>query len=51
MEKRRINVNPLYEFCETEESTKSKVVGQLVRTRNPMKNTQKLENAGVSRVI
>ena len=50
-EKRRIITNPLYEFRETEESTKNKVVGTLVRTGNPMKNTQKLENAGISRVI
>lgn len=51
MEKRRINVNPLYEFVETKESTKNKVVGQLMRTKNPMKNIQKLENAGVDRKI
>jgi len=50
-EKRKIITNPLYEFRETEESTKTKVVGQLIRTDNPMKNTQKLENAGISRVI
>jgi pilus assembly protein CpaF len=51
MEKRRINVNPLYEFRETKENSKNKVVGQLVRTENPMKNIQKLENAGIDRVI
>ena len=51
MEKRRINVNSLYEFRETKESTKNKVVGQLVRTENPMQNTEKLENAGIGRVI
>jgi len=50
-EKRKIIINPLYEFRESEESTKNKVVGKLTRTENPMKNTQKLENAGVSRVI
>ena len=50
-EKRRIIINPLYEFRETEGSTKKKVVGQLTRTENPMKNTQKLENAGIDRVI
>ena len=50
-EKRRINVNPLYEFRESSASTKNKVVGMLTRTDNPMRNTQKLENAGVTRVI
>ena len=50
-EKRRIIVNPLYEFRETKESTKGKVIGELVRTDNPMQNTQKLESAGISRVI
>jgi pilus assembly protein CpaF len=50
-EKRKIIINPLYEFCESKESTKNKVVGQLERTKNPMKNIQKLENAGIDRVI
>ena len=50
-EKRRIIINPLYEFRETKESSKTKVAGQLTRTENPMKNTQKLENAGVDKVI
>ena len=50
-EKRRIVTNPLYEFRESKESTKSKVIGQLTRTENAMISTQKLENAGVSRVI
>jgi pilus assembly protein CpaF len=50
-EKRRIIVNPLYEFRESKESTKNKVVGQLTRTDNPMQNTDKLRNAGVDRVI
>jgi len=48
---RQIMLNPLYEFHESAESTKSKVIGQLVRTANPMKNTQKLETAGIDRVI
>jgi len=51
MEKRRININPLYEFKETARGTKNKVIGQLLRTKNPMKNTHKLENAGIERVI
>ena len=50
-EKRRIIVNPLYEFRETSESEKNKVVGQLMRTPNPMRNTQKLQNAGIDKVI
>jgi pilus assembly protein CpaF len=50
-EKRKIVVNPLYKFREDEGSTKNKVSGCLVRTENPMKNTQKLVNAGVDRVI
>ena len=50
-EKRRIIVNPLYEFTESSESSKNKVIGQLVRTKNPLKNTQKLENAGFGKVI
>jgi pilus assembly protein CpaF len=48
---RRIVVNPLYEFREDENSTKTKVSGSLVRTKNPMKNIQKLENTGIKRVI
>jgi len=48
---RKINLNPLYIFNETSESTKEKVVGQLVRTTNPMKNTYKLESAGITKVI
>jgi pilus assembly protein CpaF len=50
-EKRKIIINPLYEFRESEESTKNKVVGKLTRTENSMQNTQKLENAGVGKVI
>ncbi|MCL2157876.1 MAG: CpaF family protein [Oscillospiraceae bacterium] len=50
-EKRQIKINTLYEFKETKESTKSKVIGELTRTKNPMQNTHKLENAGIDRVI
>jgi len=49
--KRQIMLNTLYEFRESPESTKNKVVGQLVRTENPMKNLQKLETAGIDRII
>lgn len=40
-------VNPLYEFIESPESRKEKVVGILRRTKNAMQNTQKMENAGI----
>jgi pilus assembly protein CpaF len=48
---RKITVNPLYEFRESEQSTKEKVIGRLERTSNAMVNTQKLENAGIYRTI
>ena len=48
---RQIRLNTLYEFRESKESTKNKVMGQLIRTSNPMKSTQKLETAGIHRVI
>lgn len=44
-------VNPLYEFRETEESSKEKVIGRLCRTENPMQNVHKLQNAGIWRKI
>lgn len=50
-EKRCINLNPLYEFRETAGSSKDKVVGELVRTENPMHNTYKLELSGNKTVI
>lgn len=48
---RTYRINPLYEFRETEQSSKEKVVGILHRTENPMENTRKLENAGIYRRI
>lgn len=48
---RTYRINPLYEFRETEQSGKEKVVGNLRRTENSMKNTRKLENAGIYRKI
>ena len=48
---RQIRLNTLYEFHESEESTKNKVRGQLKRTANPMRSIQKLETAGIRRVI
>jgi len=48
---RKITTNTLYEFRELEESTKNKVIGELVRTDNPMVNTQKLVHSGINRTI
>jgi len=48
---RQIKLNTLYEFRESDESSKNKVVGKLTRTDNPMINTDKLLNAGINRVI
>ncbi len=50
-ETRNFKTNTLYEFRELPESCKEKVVGQLVRTENPMQNPRKLENAGIYRKI
>jgi pilus assembly protein CpaF len=50
-EKRRIIINPLYEFREDGQSSASRVIGKLTRTDNPMQNADKLRNAGISRVI
>ena len=47
----RIVLNPLYEFRESDGSARNKVVGQLVRTSNPMRNKHKLELAGIKREI
>lgn len=43
----RIQLNPLYEFVESAESTTNKVVGTLVRTKHPMAHAEKLRNAGI----
>lgn len=48
---RMFDLNPLYRFEETEASTQKTVVGVLKRTENPMKNVEKLRNAGIYRVI
>jgi len=48
---KKYETNTLYEFRELPGSSKNKVVGKLMRTDNPMVNTQKLRNAGVDRVI
>lgn len=45
-EKGDIRLNPLFEFVEDEKSTVKKVSGHLVRTGNPMENTEKLFRAG-----
>ena len=44
---RQIILNSLYEFRESENSTKNKVTGQLTRTSNPVKNRYKLDAAGI----
>ena len=46
-----IELNPLYVFEESEESTMGKVVGELKRTKNPLKNTFKLKLMGYKGVI
>ena len=46
-----IELNPLYVFEENEESTMEKVVGELKRTKNPLKNTFKLKLMGYKGVI
>ena len=48
---RKIMLNTLFEFRESDGSTRNKVVGELKRTENPMRNTHKLENAGIDRSI
>lgn len=48
---RTYRFNPLYEFVESEDSTKTKVRGKLIRTKNPMQNTFKLESAGIYKKI
>lgn len=50
-ETRTFKLNPLYRFIESPESKKDKVIGRLTRTDNPMKQTYKLQNAGISRSI
>jgi len=49
--KRQITLNTLFEFRESDRSTKDKVIGKLERTKNPMRNTDKLEAAGIKRVV
>jgi len=50
-ETRKIKLNTLYRYRESEKSTKIKVAGRLTRTENPMKNSYKLETAGIAKVI
>lgn len=47
----QIRLNPLYRFVEDENSTLEKVSGSLRRTDKPMRNTYKLELAGIKTVI
>ena len=46
-----IELNPLYEFKEDENSTMDKVSGRLVRTGNPLKNDYKLKLSGIKTAI
>ena len=46
-----IQVNPIYQFVEDENSTLEKVSGHLTRTENPFVNIQKLRLAGINEVI
>ena len=50
-EKRRIILNPLYEFRESEQTSKTSVAGLLTRTDNEMRNVEKLRNAGIDRIM
>jgi len=47
----QIGLNKLYEFKETNLSSKNKVTGSLERTKNPMKNTGKLTAAGIDKIV
>ena len=44
----KVVLNPLYQFVEDEKSTLEKVSGELKRTSNEMKNTQKLLLSGIN---
>ena len=46
-----IELNPLYEFKEDENSTMDKVSGRLVRTGNALKNDYKLKLSGIKTAI
>ena len=46
-----IELNPLYEIKEDENSTMDKVSGRLVRTGNPLKNDYKLKLSGIKTAI
>ena len=48
---RGIGLNTLYEFRESDKSSKNKVIGKLTRTSNPMVNNSKLKAAGINREI
>ena len=48
---REIRLNKLFEFQESDKSTKGKVTGKLARTAYPMENIYKLRSAGFDNVI
>ena len=43
-----ILLNPLYRFVEEGEDEQGRVIGRLVRTENPMRQTDKFRSAGES---
>lgn len=48
---RQIELNPIYEFIESEKTTVEKVDGKLTRTNNSFLNTEKLKSAGIYKTI
>lgn len=46
-----IRVNPIYEFKEEGQNRQGRVIGRLVRTKNPFVQTQKLARAGIRGLI
>ena len=48
---RAIKLNTLYEFRETPQENKTRVVGMLTRTENKMEKAHKLRNEGIDTVI
>jgi len=50
-ETRQIDINPIYQFIESDKTTVEKVDGTLTRTSNAFMNTEKLVHAGIYRKI
>ena len=47
----RVMLNPLYTFKEDKKSTLEHVSGEMIRTDNEMRNTQKLKLAGIKKIF